>query len=65
MRREIPSMGVAREVSDLAVRERRILVVLSLYLPKGGSEEGDPLYEGGERPLAWRSGREGSAGITP
>jgi hypothetical protein len=35
VRRKIPSMRVARETSGLAVRERRILVVLSLDLPEG------------------------------
>jgi hypothetical protein len=35
VRREIPSMRVARETSGLAVRERRILVVLTLDLPEG------------------------------
>ncbi len=49
-------MRVARETSGLAVRDTRILVVLHLDYLKGGSEEGDPLYEGGERDL-WLGGQ--------
>ncbi len=49
-------MRVARKTSGSAVRERRILVVLSLDLPEGWEREGDPLYEGGEGDL-WLGGQ--------
>jgi hypothetical protein len=51
-------MRVARETSGFAVRERRICWYCPLIYLKGGSEERDTLYEGGERDLSLGGQRE-------
>jgi hypothetical protein len=49
-------LRVARKTSGLAVRDSRICLYCPFIYLKGGSGEGDPLYEGGERDL-WLDGQ--------